>query len=40
MGTGNPKEQNDLTGLYPRDPLYPPLFSDDGGLNAVDALAP
>jgi len=24
VGTGNPKEQNDLTGLYPRDPLYPP----------------
>src|ERR1035437_127781 len=27
----NSKEQNDLTGLYPRDPLYPPIFSDDGG---------
>jgi hypothetical protein len=40
MGTGNSKEQNDLTGLYPRDPLYPPIFSDDGGSNAVDALVP
>jgi len=40
MGTANPKEQNDLTGLFPRDPLSPPLFSEDGGLNVVDALVP
>ena len=28
--TANPKHKNHLTAAYPPNPLYPPLFSEDG----------
>jgi hypothetical protein len=30
MGTANPKYQNHLAAANPPNPLYPPLFSEDG----------
>ena len=40
MGTANTEQPNHLAAAYPPDPLYPPLFSEDRGSNAVEALLP
>jgi hypothetical protein len=40
MGTANPLQPNHLMAAYPPNPLYPPLFSEDGRSNSVEALLP